>query len=358
MRDFKEFGRRALYAATFGVALGAVGLAAGPAVSQDKAEPFTIRVQNYPSTLSTGVPIMWVAKEKGFCAEHGLNCELVDLGSAPLGLQALASGSIDVNQAASDALIVAKSKGFDIKMIGSPNPPMIWTFVGRKGLDLPNRDKGYPAVMQDLKGKRLGVTARGSASENFVRALLAGAGMSPDDATFVAVGPATNAYQAMVANQIDTHMGFEPFQSLCVAQGVCDVLVDLRKGEGPAEVAALNGSYGTYSVSTKFLEKNPEVVEAFLEAVTDSLKWLKNEDNFDEFLALAHDYVNFGDIENGDALLEQVLREQIPGMGVGVDPASLQASADFVLKIGLIDEPLDISTLLYDKVRAPGTGQE
>ncbi len=323
--------------------------------AQDKvrANGETIRIQNYPSTISTGVPIMWVAKDKGFCAAHNLNCVLIDIPSAPLGLQAVASNSIEINQAATDALIQASARGLDVKLLASPNPSMIWTLAAHKDIPLPNKAKGYPDVMQDLRGKKIGVTARGSASEIFVRALLQGAGMKISDVTIVAVGAASTAYQALAARQVDAHMGFEPFQTLCLATKLCNHVVDTRKGEGPKEIAALNGAYGSISARASYIEKHPVVIDAFMQVLEESVKWMRDPNNFEEMFALTRKYVSLGDIPDSEQILRDLLKAQLRRVDYTVDRKAVQATADFLLKNELLTKPFDINTLVHTKAISP-----
>ena len=63
---------------------------------------------------------------------------------------------------------------------------------------------GIPFV--DLKGKKIGVIARGSSTETGMRYLFAKAGLNPDDATYVAVGGAVTAYNALQSKHWDVHL--------------------------------------------------------------------------------------------------------------------------------------------------------
>src|SRR5262249_38217429 len=156
--------------------------------------------------------------------------------------------------ASTDVIMQAAARGNDAQVVVGHSQNNLYTLLVRSDVPLPNRAAGYPAVMRDIKGLKVGVTARGAATEIQTRALLAGAGMNPDtDGTFVAVGATATSYPTMMAKQIDAAMGFEPFQTLCRTQKTCVVAVDLMAGEGPPELKALNGGFETYAASRKFI---------------------------------------------------------------------------------------------------------
>ena len=151
-----------------------------PAFAQD-----TVKVQDYPGL---GNMLVRVAIAQKICDKHNIKCEVRTIPAAPLGLQTLLAGDIDVAFGPPEVVIQAASKGADIKIIGNGARGSIFFVVAGNHLETPNASKGYPAVMQDLRGKKIGVTARGSGAEFQFVDLLKGAGMSTSDVTLVAVG--------------------------------------------------------------------------------------------------------------------------------------------------------------------------
>ena len=201
-------------------ALAGIALLAPAAMAQTSpkivAKNQQLRIQLYPGTI-LNLPI-WVAADGGFCKEHGLQCEPTAIPSGPLALQALAAGSLEIMYASTEVITAAASRGNDVQVFVGHSPNIIFTLNISNKVPLPNLSKGYPEVMKDLKGMRIGVTARGAGTELLTRALLLGAGMTPDDVTFVATGSPTTSYPTFVARQIDAGMMFEPFRSLCEVQ--------------------------------------------------------------------------------------------------------------------------------------------
>src|SRR4051794_29828145 len=84
----KMFLRKLMSLPVIAICTGVIG--AGSA----SAQPL-MRIQDYPSSV-LNLP-HWVMIEGGFCEKHGIKCESVPIPSGPVGLQALAAGSIEVS---------------------------------------------------------------------------------------------------------------------------------------------------------------------------------------------------------------------------------------------------------------------
>lgn len=70
-------------------AVAAIALAA---VAAAQAQP-VVRFQDYPGT---GNLLVRVAQAQGFCEQAGIRCELRTIPAAPLGMQTMLSGDIEV----------------------------------------------------------------------------------------------------------------------------------------------------------------------------------------------------------------------------------------------------------------------
>lgn len=313
----------------------------------------TLRIQIYPGTIGAGHPVGWALKEKGFCADHGIKCQFVELATGTLGLQALAAGSIEIANPVVEAAIQAAARGNDLQLIGSTHPNLYISLNTTKKLPLPNLAKGYPAVMQDFKGKKIGTAARGSGTEIQFRAMLLGAGMKPEDVTFVAVGSPGTAYQALVGGQVDATMSWAPLETVCKLTDACFTVLHTGKGDGPPEIKLLNGAGQSYASRRKFIQENPVAIEAFMQAVQDATTWVKDPKNFDEMLAIAKKNFSLGDVPNAEAGLRQLLKEEIGNTGAYLDRKAVKGVADFVHKYGLVDKPFDTTNFVYRSAPQP-----
>lgn len=307
-----------------------------------------IRIQEYPGTVLHFT--QWVAADKGFCKAHGLTCQMVQIPSGPVGLQALAAGSLEISFASTEVTMQAASRGNDVQLIVGDLPNNIYVLSVHKDVPLPNKTKGYPAVMQDLKGLKVGVTARGSGVELQTRALLTGAGLSGDSVTYVGVGSPGTAYPSFLARQVDAAMMFEPFATLCRAQKTCVDLVDLEAGEGPHTISALNGAFETYAARREYITANPKVIDAFIQTMEEATSWVNDPANFEELLKVVQAHFKFGpDITDGDALLRNLVRGSAPKYGTRIDRKAVKAFSDYLIGAGLITNPVDPASFVYAK---------
>jgi len=76
----------------------------------------TLRIQDYPGT---GNLLVRVAQANGYCKAEGLNCELKTIPAAPLGLQTMLSGDIDIAYGPTEVAAAALVRKAPIKIIGA-----------------------------------------------------------------------------------------------------------------------------------------------------------------------------------------------------------------------------------------------
>ncbi|MEY4751957.1 MAG: hypothetical protein RIQ60_4171 [Pseudomonadota bacterium] len=302
----------------------------------------TLRIQDYPGV---GNFLPRIAVAKGLCEKHGVKCELRSIPAAPLGVQTLLAGDIDVAFAPPEVIIQAMGKGADLKVLGSGATKPIFYLMASTKLATPNEAKGYPAVMQDFKGKRIGVTARGSAAEFQLVTLLQGAGLSASDVTILPAGAPNTALPAIVNGQIDGLMLFSPMDGFCEVNKVCRIVVDPRKGEGPADVVQMSGAAVVQVTTTAFARKNAAAIAGFKRAMAEAEAIAQDAAKFGEVMAVGLDTFKIN-APNGEKVLEVTLRNAVAGMRFAVDPKALQHAADYMQRTGQIAAKVDTAPLL------------
>ncbi len=326
-----------------------LGLAGQPLSAETAAKMManneTIHINTFPGSI-INLPV-WVMNDQGFCKAHRVVCEPVDIPSAPLALQALVSGSLEISHSATDIAMVSVSRGNRIKIVGALAPKNIFTLNARNDLSLPHLNDGYPAVMQDLKGLRIGVTARGAATEIMTRALLGGAGLDPDSVTYVAVGSPATAYPTLIQKQIDAAMQFEPLNTLCKTQKTCVTVVSLAAGDGPADVKALNGAFLPLVATDDYIAAHADVVKAFVQGMGEAIDWAQKPENFDGVRKIAQAHMSLGNLPNPGDLLNLLVRTEIPTLGIHVSRAAVAAYSDFLIKYNVMQKPVAVGSIVY-----------
>lgn len=315
----------------------------GPAAAQGKGE--TLRFQDYPGS---GNMLIRIAAAKGYCEKAGIKCELQMIPSGPLGAQALLAKSIDVGFFPPEVQISAMTRGAKLKAIFSGAALNVFLIAIRPGLEAPNADKGYPAFMADLKGRKIGVPARGSGGEKTFTFLLQKAGMSPDDVTFVAVGAPNTSYGALISKQIDATINFEPSGVLCDVLKTCKTIWRGALSPQPAEIFATNGASSNHVVRQDFIDQHPDAVQAIIKVAEEAEAFIQNPANFQESVKIALTYFKF-DMKNGDQLMAATLKQAIPAYKAGISRPAAKAIADYLYSTKQIEAPFDATRLIYEK---------
>jgi NitT/TauT family transport system substrate-binding protein len=312
-------------------------LAAATAHAQE-----TVRVQDYPGI---GNMLLRVAIANGYCDKRGIKCEGKTIPAAPLGVQTLLAGDLEVAFAPPEVVIQAVNKGAELRVIGNGARNPNFFLMAATGLDTPNADKGYPAVMQDFRGRKVGVTARGSAAEFQLVDLLKGAGMKPEDITIVAVGAPNTAFPAIANKQIDGLMLFSPMDGFCEVSKVCRIVVDPRKGQGPSDVLKLVGAAVVLVTRADYTVKNAKALDALGGALREAEAYIQVPANYPAVFKIAQDTGKIN-APGGEQILDFALRNGIGSYRFALDPAALQHAAEYLHRSGQVDKVVDTARLL------------
>ncbi|MDX2204960.1 MAG: ABC transporter substrate-binding protein [Hyphomicrobiaceae bacterium] len=332
--------------AGFAAALAIAG-SASPADAQGKGE--TLKIQDYPGV---GNMLTRVAASKGFCKARGITCQLQSIPTGPLGATALISKSIDVGFFPPETQIAANVKGASLRAVASGAVLNVYLIAARADLDLPNAGKGFPDFVADLKGKKIGVTARGSAAEIMFAYLVKKAGFKAEDFTYVAVGAPNTAYGALASKQVDANMTFEPSGALCEVLKTCRVLYRAALSEKPAELFAVNGAASNMVVTQETLDKNGAAVEALVNALKDAEAFIQDPKNFDEALKIAESYFKF-EFPKGDEVMKEALKTAIPAYKASISRTAVKAIGAYLLETGQIETAVDPAKLVWEKAPNP-----
>ncbi|HMA81595.1 MAG TPA: ABC transporter substrate-binding protein [Candidatus Binatia bacterium] len=104
----------------------------------------------------------WVAQDGGYFAREGVPAELIYIRGGPQTMSALVSGEVPFAQIYGGALIAAGLTGADVVIVaGLINSPF-FSIITTKGIDKP----------EDLRGKKIGISTFGSATDFALRLAL------------------------------------------------------------------------------------------------------------------------------------------------------------------------------------------
>lgn len=332
--------------------LAILAWSAGSPAEEIKAQGETLNIQHFAGT--TGTMHAVIAAKKGFCEKYNFTCSLKIINSGPAGLQALLGKTIDVAMVGSDTVAAIAGTGGSVAIIGTSIPNTVLSVSVRNEVPLPNRVKGYPAIMNDFKGLKIGLPSRAAGAEAAFNAMLKSAGLSPADVTYVVVGggPAAAYSTMVVGRQVDAVVLYPPMPQICEHNRTCSTIIDLTKGEGPEVIKAMGGSAYTFVMRRGMVETNPQLALAFLAAMRDAAAWFKDPANFDELVQIYTPLISLGDTPGADQMRANWLKDMIPAYSADlkVNRASLKAIVEFFFDAKFLETRVDPNSMIWEKV--------
>ena len=216
-------------------------------------------------TTWVGYGPMFLARDKGFFKENGLDVELRIIEDAAIYMAAIAAGELDGNASTLDEIMKYRSPEFCVKAVVALDDSH-----GGDGV-LVREDV---TSLKDLKGQQIGMN-EGSVSQFWFNILLTREGMTEKDLQITNM-TADDAAAAFMAGQIPAAVTWEPHLSLVRSKKQGKVLIDSAETPGViVDVVALTCDY---------IKNNPKDVEAFNKGLFKAVEFIKT--NPDEAYAI------------------------------------------------------------------------
>ena len=194
---------------------------------------------------------LWSAKELGLFAKHGLDVELVLLVGAPLAVTALVAGETPIVHAGASAVVTSNLQGSGAVLVaGGANRFPYVLFV----TDEIKR-------VEDLRGKKFGVSRIGSADNAAAITVLNRFGIKETDVTYVQAGSIPSRLAAMQTNALQATLLQAP-ETLKAKEIGMRPLLDFTK---------LDVEWQQNGVATTrdYVKKKPETVRRFITAFVE-----------------------------------------------------------------------------------------
>jgi ABC-type nitrate/sulfonate/bicarbonate transport system substrate-binding protein len=311
------------------------------------AKHATVRIQEWTGDIINIVP--WVADAKQIFRKHCLDVQFVPMVAGPGAIVALVNNTIDFANQAPDNIIRSRSKGVEVRMTSNMYAGQWSALVAGNGLTLPHAREGYPAIMHDLAGKNIGVTALGGTTEAFMRSAFEGAKMSPSSATFIAVGGVTTAVPALKGRVVDAAMMFGTGPELAETLGAGKIVLDYRiKDIGPKSIQALWGSTLTWAAYGPYIDKNSEVVAAFTVANNEAITWTQSPQNQDDLYRIVGERMPLPDaVPNRQDALKRIIDVNAGLLGIGIPREAIDGWSEYLRSLNQITSPIGYDTLVW-----------
>src|SRR6185503_20070069 len=229
----------------------------------------------YPAISYNQIHI-WVGKDAGLFKKYGLDAEIIFFRGGQMATQALVAGDPPIVNIGT--VVQAGLQGHDVVLIGSSENAYNYSVVARPGT----------TRMEQLKGKRLGVSGFGSASHNASPILLKKFNLEPNkDVALVIAGPTSDRLSAVDAGRIDATLLTPSELPRSRKQGLVEVydLVDLG-----VEVQG-NG----FATSRSFIKSQRDTVLSALKGYVEAIYYINR--NRDESRKIIAKYLRLTDPE-------------------------------------------------------------
>jgi NitT/TauT family transport system substrate-binding protein len=116
------------------------------------------RVRIAYSAISGAQLPLWVAQDKGLFKRQGLDTDLLYIGGGSVVVQAMLGGEVQFTRAAAPGIVQASLRGAELVMIANTVNTLVYSVMTRPDVKSP----------EDLRGKVLGVTRLGGATDYVV----------------------------------------------------------------------------------------------------------------------------------------------------------------------------------------------
>jgi NitT/TauT family transport system substrate-binding protein len=266
----------------FGINLNnyvATGKNAQTALSQ----PANSKIKIGYVSVAQSLPL-YVAQEKGYLKDAGLDAELVKFEAPNLFVDAMVSGQIDAsaNSLATGIMSIVETKNpGKFKIVGTN-----YTSPDHAGDVVVIPTDFAATTFADLKGKTCGTLA-GPQFKTIFTKLSKDAGLKAslsgtDGDIFYKELPVTELVTGLASKGIDCIVGLEPAGTVAAAKNVGKLL-----GTSPIAQAMGGRFYGGISaVNSDFATKNPASTKKFIEAIDRATKEIQaNEKDSRQYLA-------------------------------------------------------------------------
>jgi NitT/TauT family transport system substrate-binding protein len=197
-------------------------VACGSGTGQKSAAPATggdlprvkVAINTWP-----GLGPYYVAKAKGFDREQGIQLDVIMNEDTVARNSSLAAGEVDLAGITLDAVVIARSRGVPMIVIGQSD----FSFGG-DGIIATDAIK----KIADLKGKRI-ACAEGLPSHFFLLLLLSKLGMGPKDIVFVPADDGSQAALMFTSGKVDAAVTWDPWISRAESLTKGHVLVTTKE---------------------------------------------------------------------------------------------------------------------------------
>lgn len=235
----------------------------------------------------------WIPYEAGIFRKYGLDVELLYVAGGGRAAQVVQSGEVPIGLFTGGAVINANLAGGDLVAIASSMNVMTFVFMARAEVKR----------AEDLKGKRVGISRFGSATDFGLRYVEEQWPVKRQrDFTVIQMGGVSDVYGALRAGAVDAGVVNAELAILARREGYRE-LVDIAK---------MGINFPTSSVVTtrSFIRRNESLVRKFVRGFVEGVHFAKTQRA--PAIAIMKQYLRSSDTSMFDELYDMYIVRNIP----------------------------------------------
>ena len=318
----------------------AAGLSAALSIATASAQtapvnpPVALKVGAIGAVSDAGI---FIAQEKGYFKDEGLDVEIVSFRAAPQILPAIATGEVQVSgSAVTPALFNAFARGITMKLVADKG--QVAQGFGFAAIvirsDLVNAVRDF----KDLKGRKFAVMGKGVSSTTQLGKALERGGIEPNEVELIELG-LPEMVAALGNKAIDGATLLEPFITFATARNVG------FRWKGMEDFLPFTGQNGVIIYSQQFTQEQPEAAKrwmaAYLKGTRAYLDAVTKGTDRDGINAILAKHTAVKDL----ALLAKIAPTGFDPNG-RMEIKSLEADQDWFLKLGLQQGRADLGKVI------------
>jgi ABC-type nitrate/sulfonate/bicarbonate transport system substrate-binding protein len=234
----------------------------------------TVRFISFPGTGNTPI---FIGREKGLFAKHGVDVVLETTPSSMYQAQKLVAGEFDMACTAMDNVIAYQEHAGEAELSREPD-----LFIIASATQIEVSFVVAPEIesYDDVKGRKLALDALTTGFAFALYRMLDYAGLTGDDYEMVSVGSTPSRWEAVQKGEYAGTLLIEPFTGMARAQGyrvLGSTLDEAVFGHYPGQV---------FTASRAWAAQNRAAVAGFLRGWLDAVDWLMDDGNTEEACAI------------------------------------------------------------------------
>ena len=247
-------------------------------------------VIGYPAPVAS-LGIIDVMRKAGLFKKYGLDIDLVYIQGSPILTAAMVAGQVPLSFLGGAAIVASAVGGADTVYLACGINTLYWRLFSTPDVK----------TLDDLRGKKIGLTTMGSQEDAVMRFLLKERGINPDrDVTFLAVGAAPTRLAALSKGVVQASV-FIPPQDIAAEKLGLYPLIDMSQ-------LGLYNPGSCFASTRSYIKNHRDTVTRVMKTFVEGLKFYRENKEF--VLKVTADFAQNRDVEVLSATYNTVTRFQ------------------------------------------------